>query len=77
VSDFNLDLVSSRLIKGEIVWSLHFEPECSSTQDLAREAVTEEHRDGFTNRRPGPAGPHLGIASRRGLAVLDRLATAH
>lgn len=38
---FQLERVTSQLIKGELIWSLHFEPECSSTQDLARGAVAQ------------------------------------
>lgn len=48
MSGFQLDRVTSQLIKGEIVWSLHFEPECTSTQDLARGAVAEGVDQGWT-----------------------------
>ena len=48
MSAFELERVTSQLIKGEIVWSLHFEPECTSTQDLARRAVAEGVDQGWT-----------------------------
>jgi BirA family biotin operon repressor/biotin-[acetyl-CoA-carboxylase] ligase len=40
VSQLDLDRVRSLLLPGEVTWSLHFEPVCDSTQDLARAAAT-------------------------------------
>lgn len=48
MSRFDIDAVTSRLIRGEITWSLHYEPECASTQDLARIAVSEGAEQGWT-----------------------------
>jgi len=39
VSRLDLAAVSSRLLPGEISWSVHYEPACESTQDLARSAL--------------------------------------
>ena len=36
------------LVDGEICWSLHYEPICSSTQDLARAAATAGADQGWT-----------------------------
>jgi BirA family transcriptional regulator, biotin operon repressor / biotin---[acetyl-CoA-carboxylase] ligase len=36
-----LDRVRARLDVGEVTWKLHYEPVCSSTQDLARAAAGE------------------------------------
>ncbi len=40
MSRLDLAGVSARLLPGEISWSLHYEPACESTQDLARTALT-------------------------------------
>lgn len=48
MSRLDIDAVSSRLLRGEITWSLHYEPECASTQDLARVAVSEGAEQGWT-----------------------------
>jgi len=45
---FYLERVTSQLVTGEISWSLHYEPECESTQDLAREAVAGGAAPGWT-----------------------------
>jgi BirA family biotin operon repressor/biotin-[acetyl-CoA-carboxylase] ligase len=43
-----LDRVRARLVDGEITWKLHYEPSCSSTQDLARDATTRGAEQGWT-----------------------------
>jgi BirA family transcriptional regulator, biotin operon repressor / biotin---[acetyl-CoA-carboxylase] ligase len=45
-----LDLERARalLVEGEIRWSLHYEPTCSSTQDLARSAANAGADQGWT-----------------------------
>jgi BirA family biotin operon repressor/biotin-[acetyl-CoA-carboxylase] ligase len=43
-----LDRVRARLVYGEITWKLHYEPSCSSTQDLARDATTRGAEQGWT-----------------------------
>ena len=48
MSAFNLDAVANRIIPGEITWELHYEEECPSTQDLARNAVAEGAAQGWT-----------------------------
>jgi BirA family transcriptional regulator, biotin operon repressor / biotin---[acetyl-CoA-carboxylase] ligase len=48
MSGFNLEEVSSRLLPGELEWSLHFEPVCDSTQDLARAALAKGANEGWT-----------------------------
>ncbi len=45
---FDLALVSSQLATGEIIWSLHYEPACDSTQDLARAAAAGGAEPGWT-----------------------------
>ena len=35
---FDLARVTAQLATGEVTWSLHYEPSCDSTQDLARTA---------------------------------------
>ena len=45
---FYLERVTSQLVTGEISWSLHYEPECESTQDLARAAVAGGAAPGWT-----------------------------
>ena len=44
----DLGRVQALLVVGEIRWSLHFEPSCSSTQDLARNAATAGADQGWT-----------------------------
>lgn len=48
MSAFVLDRVRARLIAGEVIWTLHYEPSCSSTQDLARAAAAREAKEGWT-----------------------------
>jgi BirA family biotin operon repressor/biotin-[acetyl-CoA-carboxylase] ligase len=48
VSPIDLDRVRDRLITGEIVWRLHYEPACGSTQNLAREAAARGVEEGWT-----------------------------
>jgi BirA family biotin operon repressor/biotin-[acetyl-CoA-carboxylase] ligase len=48
VSALVLDRVRSRLAAGEITWRLHYEPVCSSTQDLARAAAARGAEQGWT-----------------------------
>jgi len=43
-----LDQVRARLVAGEIIWRLHYEPSCISTQDLARAAVARGAEEGWT-----------------------------
>ncbi len=43
-----LDRVRDRLVSGEIIWRLHYEPACSSTQDLARDAAARGAEEGWT-----------------------------
>ena len=43
-----LDQVRARLVAGEVVWKLHYEPSCSSTQDLARTAAADGAEEGWT-----------------------------
>ena len=45
---FDLGRVEALLNAGEIRWALHFEPECDSTQDLARAAATKGAPQGWT-----------------------------
>jgi BirA family transcriptional regulator, biotin operon repressor / biotin---[acetyl-CoA-carboxylase] ligase len=45
---FDLARVSSELGTGEIIWSLHYEPVCDSTQDLARAAAASGAAPGWT-----------------------------
>lgn len=44
----DLGRVQALLVDGEIRWSLHFEPSCSSTQDLARKAAAAGADQGWT-----------------------------
>jgi BirA family biotin operon repressor/biotin-[acetyl-CoA-carboxylase] ligase len=44
----DLERVRTLLVEGEIRWSLHYEPSCSSTQDLARTAATTGAEQGWT-----------------------------
>ena len=44
----DLERVRALLVEGEIKWSLHYEPSCSSTQDLARSAATGGADQGWT-----------------------------
>jgi len=48
VSAIDLERVRTRLIAGEVVWRLHYEPSCSSTQDLARAAAARGAEQGWT-----------------------------
>jgi BirA family transcriptional regulator, biotin operon repressor / biotin---[acetyl-CoA-carboxylase] ligase len=48
VSQFDLDRLQRQLAIGEISWSLHFEPACDSTQDLARTAAAAGAAQGWT-----------------------------
>jgi BirA family biotin operon repressor/biotin-[acetyl-CoA-carboxylase] ligase len=48
VSAIALDQVRDRLVAGEVIWSLHYEADCSSTQDLAREAAARGAGEGWT-----------------------------
>lgn len=48
MSGFDLDAVGSRLVIGEIRWSIHYEPACDSTQDLARAAAASGAAQGWT-----------------------------
>jgi BirA family biotin operon repressor/biotin-[acetyl-CoA-carboxylase] ligase len=48
VSAIALDRVHDRLVTGEIAWRLHYEPACTSTQDLARAAVARGADQGWT-----------------------------
>ena len=43
-----LDRVRSGLVAGEVTWSLHYEPACDSTQDLARAAADRGAEQGWT-----------------------------
>ena len=43
-----LERVRTRLVGGEITWDLHYEPSCSSTQDLARAASARGAQQGWT-----------------------------
>ena len=43
-----LDRVRAQLVPGEIVWTMHYEPSCSSTQDLARAAAADGAEEGWT-----------------------------
>ena len=43
-----LDRVRAALVGGEVVWKLHYEPSCSSTQDLARAAAADGAEEGWT-----------------------------
>jgi BirA family biotin operon repressor/biotin-[acetyl-CoA-carboxylase] ligase len=43
-----LDRVRTRLAAGEVTWRLHYEPVCSSTQDLARAAAGRGAEQGWT-----------------------------
>ena len=45
---FDLARVTSELGTGEIIWSLHYEPVCDSTQDLARAAAVSGAAPGWT-----------------------------
>jgi BirA family biotin operon repressor/biotin-[acetyl-CoA-carboxylase] ligase len=48
VSAIVLDRVRDQLIGGEVTWQLHYEPACSSTQDLARAAADRGAEEGWT-----------------------------
>lgn len=48
MSQFDLDQLQRQLTFGEISWSLHFEPACDSTQDLARAAAADGAPEGWT-----------------------------
>ena len=43
-----LDRVRAQLLAGEVIWKLHYEASCSSTQDLARAAATRGTGEGWT-----------------------------
>jgi BirA family biotin operon repressor/biotin-[acetyl-CoA-carboxylase] ligase len=43
-----LDRVRAGLVTGEVTWRLHYEPSCSSTQDLARAAAARGAEEGWT-----------------------------
>src|ERR1700693_4601121 len=44
----DLERVRALLVVGEVRWSLHYEPSCSSTQDLARSAAIAGADQGWT-----------------------------
>jgi BirA family biotin operon repressor/biotin-[acetyl-CoA-carboxylase] ligase len=44
----DLERVRDLVVEGEIRWSLHYEPSCSSTQDLARSAAIAGADQGWT-----------------------------
>ena len=44
----DLERIRALLVEGEVRWSLHYEPTCSSTQDLARRAVSAGADQGWT-----------------------------
>ena len=48
MSPFSIDRLADGLLAGEISWSLHFELECESTQDLARAAAEAGADEGWT-----------------------------
>jgi BirA family transcriptional regulator, biotin operon repressor / biotin---[acetyl-CoA-carboxylase] ligase len=48
VSAIDLERVRARLVAGEVVWRLHYEPACRSTQDLARAAAGRGAGEGWT-----------------------------
>jgi BirA family biotin operon repressor/biotin-[acetyl-CoA-carboxylase] ligase len=43
-----LDRVRAGLLTGEVTWRLHYEPSCSSTQELARAAGARGAEEGWT-----------------------------
>jgi len=43
-----LERVRERLVPGEVLWKLHYEPSCSSTQELARAAAARGAGEGWT-----------------------------
>ena len=45
---FAIDQVIDRLVAGEVIWRLHYEAACSSTQDLARAAAARGGEQGWT-----------------------------
>ena len=47
MTPFAIDRVGGRLQPGEITWSLHYEPACESTQDLARAAAEAGAGEGW------------------------------
>lgn len=47
MSGLDIERVSSLLQSGEIRWSLHYEPACETTQDLARAAVVDSVDEGW------------------------------
>jgi BirA family biotin operon repressor/biotin-[acetyl-CoA-carboxylase] ligase len=48
MSPFSIDRLADWLQPGELTWSLHFEPVCESTQDLARAAAEDGADEGWT-----------------------------
>jgi BirA family biotin operon repressor/biotin-[acetyl-CoA-carboxylase] ligase len=48
MSAMDLERVRIRLAAGEVVWRLHYEASCSSTQDLARTAAARGAGEGWT-----------------------------
>lgn len=48
MSAIDLERVRAQLVAGEVVWGLHYEPSCSSTQDLARAAAADGAGEGWT-----------------------------
>jgi BirA family transcriptional regulator, biotin operon repressor / biotin---[acetyl-CoA-carboxylase] ligase len=48
VSAIALDRVLPRLTAGEVIWKLHYEAACSSTQDVARAAAARGEEQGWT-----------------------------
>src|SRR4029077_7831611 len=44
----DLERIRALLVEGEVRWSLHYEPSCSSTQDLARHAAIAGADQGWT-----------------------------
>lgn len=41
MTTFDVERAKTGLIVGELIWSLHYEPACDSTQDLARAAAAD------------------------------------
>jgi BirA family transcriptional regulator, biotin operon repressor / biotin---[acetyl-CoA-carboxylase] ligase len=61
MSAFELDRVSAALVPGEMRWSLHYEPACESTQDLARAAAAGGAPEGWvivTDQQRSGRGRH-------------------
>jgi hypothetical protein len=43
-----LERVREQLVPGEVIWKLHYEPSCISTQELARAAAARGAGEGWT-----------------------------